>query len=152
MPTSDSQILLFYSRRCNHCTRFIEEAKKIPDLSQKINMVEIERNQGKLPQWLQSVPALQTSEGVYSGEALFKWLADQSKAPELGPSPGIAGKGGFDLNPYTSLSDEEIHQNFTVIGQANGCTNVDEKKVQDHTNMDLDKLQASRQADLRDLM
>jgi len=149
---NDEKLLLFYSTRCNFCTRFIDEAKKIPDLSQKINMVEIERNQSNLPPWLTSVPALQTSDNVITGKKLFEWLEAQKKSNDLGPSPSLGGKGGFDTIPFTSLSDEEIHPNFTIIGQSNGCSNVDETKVQDQANIDVEKFKAARQADIRDLM
>ena len=151
MATNDEEkMLLFYSTRCNHCTKFIGDAKKIPNLSQKINMVEIEKNQNMLPQWLTSVPALQTADDVIMGGKLFAWLESQKNM--MGPSPGLNGKGGFDTMPYTSLSNEEVHTNYTVIGQANGCTNVDESKVQDQANIDVEKFKAARQADIRDLM
>lgn len=148
---NEDKILLFYSTRCNHCSAFIAEAKKIPDLSARINMVEIEKNQSNLPVWLKSVPAIQTPDGEIMGAELFNWLKKYQKK-DMGPSPGLTGKGGFDTMPYTSLTNEHVHQNFTLIGQENGCTNVDESKIKDQTNVDVEKYKAARQADIRDLM
>ena len=144
---------LFYSKNCKHSMNFINEAQKIDKVSSMVNMVEIEANRDILPAWLQSVPSLETDKGIYTGSKLFDWLKDQAKPDDMDAAPGLTGKGGFDSNPYSSLTNESVHSAFSTIGQENGCSGVDESSAKAAQNsMDLDKLQASRQADIRDLM
>jgi len=131
--------------------QFIEIASKIPEVSKKIAQVEVELNKDRLPQWLKSVPTLQTDDGVISGPELLKWIEEKSKK-DLEPSPMTTSGGGFDINPYSSLNgSDDSFKTFSSIGSKNGSEGMEECK-QDSSGKSLDQMQTERAADIRSLM
>jgi len=146
---------LFYSERCAHSKAFLEAAAKIPTVAKKINKVEVEKNVGRLPSFLKGVPTLQVDDEVLSGNELFAWLEKQG-IQDLSPAPMANGKGGFDMNPYSSVGDDSgdgnLFKNFTLIGTENGSSGMDKKASDVQTDANLEQLTQQRAADLRGIM
>jgi len=149
---SEQKWWLFYSKRCQYSKKFIEMASKVPEIANKIAQVEVEANGDRLPAWLKSVPTLQMNEEILSGPQLLEWIQTKQKK-ELEPSPMTEGSGGFDINPYSSLSgSDDAFKSFSLIGQKNGSEGMEEGKQTNSDEKTMDQMTQERAADIRSLM
>ena len=146
---------LFYSERCPHSKKFIEEISKLPMVAKKISMVEIEKNVDRLPPFLQSVPTLQYDKEIIVGDDLMVWLKKEADN-SLEPAPMVNSKGGLNVNPYSSFNEnggEGVFKNFTMIGDKNGSEGMEDLANDIPTDSaSMEQLESKRQVDIRDLM
>lgn len=154
---------LFYSPRSPPCVTFIKEAKKIDNVREKINLIDVDQNPKEIIKdnpWIKQhgLPSLAMNGTVLSGKNLFNWLKEiqnenrsssqplprnnleTSNSPENNePSALNLGEmpfvdgGGFS-ELDTGLTGEISTSAYSSIGAKQGCEGMDHEKYEEKTD------------------
>lgn len=147
------QYILFFTRGCGYCEKFIKILQDYPDLNVLFKKLAIE-DLPRIPPQLREVPAIVVNDtNLLQSQQAFDWLKEKVK-DSFGAGPEINPKGGFQDLGFSYLdnsSDNSLNSStFSSITSPNTITDqqpqasVSQKNSLDN---DYERFQRERERD-----
>tara|TARA_B100000929_G_scaffold105498_1_gene83526 strand:+ start:13878 stop:14531 length:654 start_codon:yes stop_codon:yes gene_type:complete len=157
------QAQCYYSNQCKYCKELLEEINRFNIKSDKIILINIDKNRKNLPPQVQRVPTIldRNDSKIYVGEEAFTFITNIVKESTVNVMAVNTGVAASFSETFVSLDGDGFSNdacldsaNFSSINDMSHINIINEKKENNQFNgndfaQKLEELQQSRQNEIK---